>query len=208
MPPCPCSTCFPIPPCEPACSAAVRCCSAVRGVRRSDSLGRPSRRDSCSFVQSGFKPLRCFCGMGPTLLGNSLLCLCFNEHFVRVVNPRFQMLGSTCPVYYLLRSSRVHLASHLTQSWCEDCFERSDHRRAVFTPHARVPQAVDRMNFAYQACPNSGFSCSHVALRAPSNARIGVAKFTRFQNKSSAAADHRCYRAPTFSLASHNSATS
>ena len=102
---------------------------------------------------------------GPTsLFGNSLLCLCFNEHFVRVVYPRFHVLNSPFPVFYLLCSSKAHLAGQFSQSWCEDGFQHPDHRPAVFTAHARVQQAVVRLNFAYQACPNSGLFCSHVAL--------------------------------------------
>ena len=41
----------------------------------------------------------------------------------------------------------------------EDGFKHFDHRLAVFTP-----QAADRVDFAHQACPDSGLSCSHVAL--------------------------------------------
>ena len=132
---------FPVPPAAPflrACLHALLRCGAVlvvHGVRRSDCLGRPSMRNSCSFFSTAV----------------SSHC----EHvFVAWVPRRCSAVRSSacasvmCPIYCVLRSSRVQLAGQLTQSW--------------FAPHTRVPQAVDGMIFAYQACRNSGFSCSHV----------------------------------------------
>ena len=66
--------------------------------------------------------------------------------------------------WILAAPDRAHLVGQLTRPWCKDSYEHSDHRLAVFSLHASVPQAVESLNFADESCPNSGLSCTHMAL--------------------------------------------